>query len=73
MNLRMAPGLLDPLSRIPPVRRGWGFFHKGRSSDFRIILLPAPSRLPSGRQWPIADFVPEHSGGTVTALNRLPF
>jgi hypothetical protein len=44
----------------------------GRSSGSWIVLLPAPSRDLSS-QWPSAGFVPNHSGGTATALHRLPF
>jgi hypothetical protein len=41
-----------------------------RYSDFRIILLAAPSH-PFG-QWHVAVFVPGYGGGSVTDFNRLP-
>jgi len=44
----------------------------GRSSDFRIILLVAPSH-PMYRQWRCATFVPGYSGGPVPVLHRVPF
>ena len=43
--------------------------HSGRSSDFRFVLLVAPSRRIL-RQWFIATFVPGYSGGPVPELNR---
>ena len=43
----------------------------GRYSDYRIILITAPSRhLVSGK---IAAFVPEYSGGPVPDSHRVPF
>ena len=44
----------------------------GRSSDFRISLLPTPSR--GVRFTPVAPvgFVPDHSGGAVMALTIFP-
>lgn len=41
----------------------------GRSSDFRIILLPTPSRLRSGI---LVGFVPGYGGGSVPDFHRLP-
>jgi len=43
-----------------------------RSSDFRIVLLLAPSHpeLVEG-QWLVASFVPDDSGGSVPDLSRL--
>jgi hypothetical protein len=49
----------------------------GRSSDSRIVLLPAPShpalRHLSAGQWHIAGFVPNHSGSPVPGLHGIPF
>jgi hypothetical protein len=42
----------------------------GRSSDFWIILLPAPSR--NLLQWHKAAFIPSYSGGPVPDLHRVP-
>ena len=64
-------------------RKPWRvYFWTGRSSDFRISLLTAPSRLfgsgiaaasaiNTGRLPAVS--VPGHSGGTVTVSHRLPF
>jgi len=46
---------------------------KGRFSGFRICLLSAPSHQVSTRQWHIAEFVPDHSGGTAPDFNGIPF
>ena len=44
----------------------------GRFSGSRIVLLAAPS--PRGlREWHLAAFVPEHSGGTAVDSHHLPF
>lgn len=47
---------------------------QARFSDFRIILLPAPSHpeLVEG-QWLFAGFVPEYSGGSVPDFDGVPF
>lgn len=64
-------------------RKPWQVYcWTGRSSDSRISLLAAPSRLfgsgstitgiiKSGLL--LAAFVPGYSGGTVTVSHRLPF
>jgi hypothetical protein len=46
---------------------------QGRSSGFRILLLAAPSRLASTRQWHPAAFVPDYSGGTTPDFNGIPY
>src|ERR1043166_391879 len=44
----------------------------GRSSDFRIVLLAAPSPcIPAGMAF--AAFVPDYSGGTAVDLHHLPY
>ena len=52
-------------------------FGLGRSSDWWIFLLSAPSRAVSSSgltaQWLFAEFVPTHSGGSVPESHRLPF
>jgi hypothetical protein len=53
-------------------RRGVSLY-PGRSSDFRIILLPAPSHPASVRQWLHTGFVPGYSGGTAPVFHRLPY
>jgi hypothetical protein len=62
-------------SSIPKPRclgEGLRHYATGRSSDFRITLLPAPSPPKTGK-WHSAGVVPGYSGGTVTDLHRLPF
>ncbi len=62
-------------SSIPKPRclgEGLRYYATGRSSDFRIILVPAPSPPKTGK-WLFAGVVPGYSGGTVTDLHRLPF
>lgn len=44
---------------------------RGSSSDFRIVLLPAPS-LAYLAKWPTAGFVPGHSGGSARDSHPLP-
>jgi hypothetical protein len=44
----------------------------GRSSDFRINLLAAPSHS-SMEQWSMAEFVTGYSGGTATDFHRFPY
>ena len=48
----------------------------GRSSDLRIVLLSAPShfvlQIFRHETVVIADFVPDHSGGSVPESNRFP-
>jgi hypothetical protein len=47
--------------------------YPGRSSDFRLFLLPAPSHPTSVRQWLDTGFVPGYSGGTAPVFHRLPY
>jgi len=53
-----------------PVREDHHYFRSGRSSDFRIVLLAAPSRLKS--QWHCATFVPDYSDGLVPDFHGVP-
>src|SRR4029453_17907302 len=55
----------------PPAKTGFGGTRPGRSPGFRIVLLPAPSRL--SRQWPSAGFVPGYSDGVAAVSHRLPW
>jgi hypothetical protein len=72
-ELRIAPCFLGPQSgSLAASARGFANTSTGRSSDSRIILLPAPS-LSSSDKWQLAGVVPGYSGGTVTDLHRLPF
>ena len=34
--------------------------------------MAAPSRLGVTKQWPVAAFVPDHSGGPVPVFHRIP-
>gem|GEM_PF-2346731 len=56
----------------PPVSRGSGQHHPGRSSGLWIILLTAPSHSDASEQWHPAAVVPTHSGGTATAFTVFP-
>jgi hypothetical protein len=44
----------------------------GRSSDFRIILLTAPSRMLKSSDI-FAAFVPDYSGGPVLDFHEIPY
>lgn len=70
-TLRAAPSFLDPIyfNMLAPRL----IYYKGRSSDFRIILLSTPSRCALTKQWHSVDFVPDYSGGTMMASHHLPF
>jgi hypothetical protein len=72
-ELRIAPCFLGPQSQsLAASANGSVNTYTGRSSDSRIILLPAPSP-PRSSKWPHAGVVPGYSGGTVTDSHRLPF
>ena len=45
----------------------------GRSSDFQINLLAAPSHSVVAEQWLVAAFVPDYSGGPVPEFNGVPY
>src|SRR5438094_10642360 len=56
----------------PPARTGSGGARPGRSPGFRILLLPAPSRLiASGLA--VAGFVPGYSDAVAADSHRLPW
>lgn len=46
---------------------------QGRSSGSRINLPPAPSHSVTAKQWYIAEFVPDYSGGTAPGFNGIPY
>jgi hypothetical protein len=46
---------------------------QGRSSDFRLILVSAPSHLVKTSQWHVADFVTGYSGGTALDFHGIPY
>src|SRR5512132_4476210 len=54
----------------PPAKTGCGGRRPGRSPGFRIVLLPAPSRLSPVA---FAGFVPGYSDGAAAASPRLPW
>src|SRR3989449_4308023 len=54
----------------PPAKTGCGGTRPGRSPGFRIVLLPAPSRLPPVA---FAGFVPGYSDGVAAVSHRLPW
>jgi len=56
----------------PPPSRGCSPALARSSPDFRISLLPAPSRSVEAEQWQQAGFVPGYSCGAATAFHRLP-
>lgn len=63
-----------------PIAGAWRhtFRAAGRSSDFRIVLLPAPSHTASSTlsvcdAVALAGFVPVYSGGSVPDCHRLPY
>ena len=61
-----------PTLHLPNARRRWRKRLVSGSSDFRIVLLVAPSRtLRRSVAW-FATFVPGHSGVSVAVLHRLP-
>jgi hypothetical protein len=43
-----------------------------RSSDFRIILVTAPSHPTEDEQWHLAVFVSDYSGGPVPEFHGVP-
>src|SRR5262249_27849410 len=65
-------GELDDGARIPGPPAKTGFVERawGRSPDFRIVLLPAPSRLSPVA---VAGFVPGYSDGVAADSHRLPW
>jgi len=56
-----------------PCRGGAQPWRSGRSSDSRILLPAAPSRIDTPVQWLPAAFVPDHSGGPVPDFHGVPF
>ena len=54
----------------PPAKTGCGGARPGRSPGFRIVLLPAPSRLTPVA---FAGFVPGYSDGVAAVSHRLPW
>src|SRR5215510_6461466 len=54
----------------PPAKTGFVVRARGRSPDFRIVLLPAPSRLSPVA---VAGFVPGYSDGVAADSHRLPW
>ena len=69
--LRNCPWISIPLKGGKIFQRS--LIHSGRSSDFRIILLAAPSHSTEDEQWLIAAFVPDYSGGPVPESHGVPF
>src|SRR5262249_58750950 len=65
-------GELDDGARIPgpPAKTGFVVRARSRSPDFRIVLLPAPSRLSPVA---VAGFVPRYSDGVAAGSHRLPW
>lgn len=72
-ELSIGAGFAQPNS-IP--REFNSHIRSGRSSGFRILRPPKPSRsteLFGSKQWYVVMVVPDYSGGTATDLHRLPY